>query len=585
MNSDSASALLLDEYFATGDARFLEELFRSRSEKKLKSLAERWYGDERPFARQALLGYIDDGCDRPGHRALVKALFKRAEARGDDEAMGHFLVAFDRLARRDLKKRTGWDWSTRQPTESWALEWDRAVPNRARRQGGHHASKRSKEGYFLYHPMPRFSRVTRQYLQRRAWRYFRKQSHAKTQGSAAKYGTAIRAVLALYQDEHLSRPERLIDAWGLMHALYHGSPVLLRRPKGITVADGHTLAELRPAPYCPDAWRGCRDALLDLLTTARSRTVRTFCIDRLKSEYVQELRGLPVSQLKPLLDSPHEEVQSFAVELLQAATGLELLPIKEWLALLEINNPVALPLLCTLVEKTVSPERLTLVQCIQLACSRAAPVAELGLRWAKAKRIASADDLAFLLRLTRAEAPNVRADGIDWVCQLLLLADTAKPELVRELLDARHADVRARALELLAKDARFGDNALLWTAMSESPYDDVRQALLRMLPEKEKAFDPRSLQHLWATAVLAVHRGGRARQLATNQLAERVVRKPEEADALLPILGFALRSLRAPERRTALASLSRVAFQRPALKDALSRLLPELKLVGDEVTS
>ncbi|MFP2930915.1 hypothetical protein ACLESO_38100 [Pyxidicoccus sp. 3LG] len=582
MNSDSASALLLDEYFETGDARFLEELFRNRSEKKLKALAERWSADARPFAREALLGYIDDGCDRPGHRALVKALFKRAESRGDDEAMGHFLVVFDRLARRDLKKHTGWNWATRQPTEGWALRWDRDYPVRARRQGGSAAPKRSKEGYLLFHPMPRFSRVTRQYLQRRAWRYFRRKANG---GDLTRYGNAIRPVLALYEDVHLSRPERLIDAWGLMHALYHGSPVLVRSPKGITVADGHTLAQLQPAPYRPDAWRGCRDALFGLLTTARSRTVRVFCIDLLKREYAQELRGIPFALLKPLLDSPNEEVQTFSVELLQGGTGLEMLPVKEWLALLDIDNPVALPLVCELVEKTVSPERLSLVQCLELACARAAPVAELGLRWAKAKRIASAEDLVFLLRLARAEAPNVRADAIGWVCQRLLLADTAKPELVRELLDARHADVRARAVELMAKDARFGDSAVLWTAMAESPYDDVRQALLRMLPEKEKAFTPQSLQHLWATAVLAVHRGSRARRLATAQLAERVIRKPEEVDALLPILGFALRSIRAPERRTALASLARVAFQRPALKDALSRALPELKLVGEKVTS
>ena len=582
MNSDSASALLLEEYFATGDARFLDEVFQSRSEKKLKALAERWSSDARPFARQALLGYIDDGCDRPGHRALVKGLFKRAEARGDDEAMGHFLVAFDRLARRDLKKLTGWDWATRQPTASWVLRWDASFPSRAPRQGGHAAPKRSREGYLLYKPLPRFSRVTRQYLQRRAWRYFRKKANG---GNLARYGEAIRPVLALYQDEHLSRPERLVDAWGLMHALYHGSAVLVRSPKGITVAEGHTLAQLQPAPYRPEAWRGCRDALLGLATTARSRTVRTFCIDFLKREYAQELRGLSIGLLEPLLDSPHEEVQTFSVELLQTATGLELLPMKEWLALLEIENPVALPLVCELVEKNVSPERLSLVQCIQLACARAAPVAELGLRWAKAKRIASAEDLVFLMRLTRAEAPNVRADAIDWLCQLLLLNDAAKPELVRELLDTRHGDVRARALELMAKDPRFGDSALLWTAMAESPYDDVRQALLRLLPEKEKAFAPQSLQHLWATAVLAVHRGSRARRLATAQLAERVIRKPEEVDALLPILGFALRSIRAPERRTALAALARVAFQRPALKDALARALPELKLVGDEVTS
>ena len=54
-------------------------MLSSRSDKKLLTLAERWFWDPRPFARRMLLAYIDDGCDRPNHRPLVKRLFKAAE--------------------------------------------------------------------------------------------------------------------------------------------------------------------------------------------------------------------------------------------------------------------------------------------------------------------------------------------------------------------------------------------------------------------------------------------------------------------------------------------------------------------------
>src|ERR1700760_269871 len=105
----SASSLLMDSYYEAADDRFVEEVLSSTAGKKLKALADRWYGDGRPFARRALLRYIDDGCDRPHHRPLGKGLFKLAERAGDDEAMGHFMVAFDRLVQRRLKRTSRWD--------------------------------------------------------------------------------------------------------------------------------------------------------------------------------------------------------------------------------------------------------------------------------------------------------------------------------------------------------------------------------------------------------------------------------------------------------------------------------------------
>src|SRR5688572_28438616 len=98
----AGSNLLLDEYFEAGDDRFVDEVLSVTARKKLKALGERWLRDGRPFARRTLIAYIADGCDRPHHRPLVKALFKLAEKARDDELIGHFMVAFDRLVQRKL---------------------------------------------------------------------------------------------------------------------------------------------------------------------------------------------------------------------------------------------------------------------------------------------------------------------------------------------------------------------------------------------------------------------------------------------------------------------------------------------------
>ncbi|MBI3185274.1 MAG: hypothetical protein HYZ28_24310 [Myxococcales bacterium] len=572
---------MLDELFEAGEDRFLDEVLQSRSEKKLKSFAEKWYRDGRPFARKALLRYIDDGCERPHHRPLVKAFFKLAEAAQDDEAMGHFLAAFDRLSRRDLVKRTGFDWAARQPTETFELRPDLKIPLRARRQKGRDGKpRRSPEGHQLYEPLETFTRVTRQYLQRRAFRYFRKLAKK----DPARYGKSIRAALALYQDEHLSKPERLIDAWSLMHGLYHGSKVLSRKPRGITVAEGHTLAELSPAPYAPQAWKGCPDALFELCLAAKSRTVRSFAISLLKRDEPSSLRGVPIERVRACLRSPHPEVQTFGAELLKGVSGLERLPLHEWLALLEIENPQALPLICELVEKSVAPDRLSLEQCIALACARTAPVAELGLKWARGKQLRT-EHLREMVKLGAAAAPKVRAEAVDWVCQLLLMNDEARPELVRELLDSRFPDVRARALGLMDKDTRFGESTLLWTAMAESPHDDVRQRLVASLSAREHAYEPGSLRQVWVSSLLSVHRGGKVKRAVAQQVASRIARKPEEAEKLLPLLGHALRSIRPPDRRSALACLSSAAFHRPELRAAIGKALPELRFVSEQVTA
>jgi hypothetical protein len=566
MVTAGSSSLLLDEAFAAGDERFLVELLASTSSKKLKAIADPWYGDQRPFARRMLHRYIDDGCDRPHHRPLVKTLFKLAELNDDHETMGHFLVAFDRLVKRKVSKGEVWDSRVRDVVPSVRISEDRSVPEKS----GNHDTK-----------APRFSQRTRRYLRRRAFRFFRLLGRR----DPARYGAAIRAALALYQDAHLDTPSQILDAWGLIHALYWGSEVFDRDPRGIRVAPGRSLAELVPAPYCPEAWGGALNALLELVEKAGSRTVRVFTIGLLQRDYAAVLRSVKVARIKGLLKSQHDEVQIFAAQLLQTASGIEGLTVEEWLSLLRIDNVTALPLICQMVVKHLLPARLTLAQCVELACARPAPVAEVGLRWAKQKPINGTADLLAVVGLARAEAPKVREEAITWVAELLETIKGARAEHVRELFDARHANVRALGLALFVRAERYRENMLLWAALSESPYDDVRAFLVRHLKERESIFEPETLRHVWVTILLGVHRGGKSRRAALRQIAERVARRPAEASSLLPLLGIALRSVRPSERRTALAAVGRAAFLTPRLRAAIQRELPELLLESGEVAA
>jgi hypothetical protein len=103
---------------------------------------------------------------------------------------------------------------------------------------------------------------------------------------------------------------------------------------------------------------------------------------------------------------------------------------------------------------------------------------------------------------------------------------------------------------------------------------------VRHLERWQEAVAPSTVRQLWATALLGIHRGGRVKQQVVTQVARRVAAKPEEADALIPLLGIALRSVRAPERRAGLAAVARAAYTTPALREALARQLPELHLEG-----
>lgn len=554
------------ELFDAEDEAFLQTLLHATIDRKYLPLIKNWYFDERPFARRMLLRYIDDGCDRPWHRLLVKRLLRLAERNNDDEAMSHFLVAFDRLHRRKLVQIRLVDAWGEVETRSVLRKQNPQIPERYLSRGRSHDASI-------------FSRRTRVYLQRRAFRYFRRIAGK----DPARYGRLIRETLCLYQDIHLRSAESLLDAWGLMHALYWGSPVLDRQSRGIVVREGRSMSELSAAPFCPKAWKGVFDEVWGMLKSARCRTVRVFAIQLLQKQYADQLKQLPLRQILDLLRSPHQEMQNFGVDLLIGYEDLARVPVSDWFAMLQIDNPTALSLLCDLVEEHVKPDALHLSDCVTLAKSRVARVAELGFSWIRERSFATEEELRALLPLGNAEAPSVRAQAVDFLLQELVASPHFSPEHLRELIDSKFEDVRERALALMQAEPSLRDDFLLWGALAESPYEDVRAFLIKNLEAREKSFLPETIRALWASSLLAIARGGGKKRMAVNQIANRIAKSPGEAEDLLPLLAIALRSVRAPERVSALAAISRAAFINPSLKAAIQQKLPELCFLDEVV--
>ena len=84
------------------------------------------------------------------------------------------------------------------------------------------------------------------------------------------------------------------------------------------------------------------------------------------------------------------------------------------------------------------------------------------------------------------------------------------------------------------------------------------------------------MTQVWCSVLLGVHRGGRTKAKAMTQMQSALVAQPTHADTLLPVLAVAVRSLRAPERRSALSALASMMVRQPQLHAAIQRHLPEL---------
>jgi len=123
----------------------------------------------------------------------------------------------------------------------------------------------------------------------------------------------------------------------------------------------------------------------------------------------------------------------------------------------------------------------------------------------------------------------------------------------------------------------------LWFALTESPYDDVRAAVLAHATRWHATATPATLQWVWSAAILAVHRGSKTKAGVPRAIADRVVAHPDEAEQLLPMLALALHSVRAPERAAALTALARALHRDPALAARARVHLPTLSVSAEVI--
>ncbi len=573
-------------YFRDGDSRFLDELRRIHPMPELAAFADEWSADTREWAREQQLRYLSMPWDVPGHEPVIKHLLKAAEAKQDDELMAVFLVAVDRLVRREPRLRRKFDWVARTGWDEWDLVNRRNTllkpPQRISRKSlpdwirGTSRLQPNDGVLFTYH--------TRYYLRRRVWRYFRWMGFRRP----SDYLVAISHALVLYGDDDLASGENLLDCWGLIHACFRHSDVLEQSASLVNVAAERSLTELKPAPYFPELWRSkdAFDVLWFLLQNARSRPVRIWAMELLRDEHAERVKNIPIDELLELLEHQDDEIQQFAAELLRQARGLESLPLATWLTLLELKNPLVLSVICETMTEHVRPERLSLNECLNLTMVEPTPVARLGFGYLRQRAFRTAEDREQLAQTADLRCQAIAAELTAWALPILGSGENYNRDLVLRYFDSLSQAVRDAAWTWLLDESNSArtkavTDPVLWVRLLETPFDDVRLRVVDALETRHQNASARpandALEPLWTSVLLGVHRGGRQKLKAIRQLTAAISKKPAQADSLLPVLAVALRSIRRPEMREALSAVVTLASAFPALHDALSRELPELE--------
>ena len=575
------SLLLVEEYFEREDGRFLPTIRNPFPPAPLQSFAQKWRADPRPWARQQILAYLDLPLNCAGHNPLVKRLFKHAETISDHELMGAFLVAFDRLIRRVRKTRSHWDWNPQTRKSSMWTEEVLKQPRDVISLPRVHKARNPRTGQPIEVPVPSvtpklgklFSFRTRKYLRRRVWRYFRRLGYQKP----GEYIPAVAAALCRYRDDDLNTGENLLDSWSLLHACFHESPVLEFRPSAVELKG--SLADLKAAPRFQKLWQAPEAVLplLDLLIDAQSRCVRNWAHQLLEQYHRPRLESLSVEVLLKLLEHDDEEVQQFGAELLSRIQGIERWPISTWLKLLETRNHGALAVICEAMKKTVARQRLSLPQILEIATAQATPVARLGLDLLRQREITTAEDRQLLAAAGKAQCAATGEELARLVLNLVGREESYEPDVVLSLFDSLLRELRVAALDWLRESKAGQQDSVLWCRLLETPFDELRLGLIDMLQRRSTlpGVNREDLTPVWTSVLLGVHRGGRQKPKAVQQVAQAIMDKPELADRLLPVLSAAVRSIRGPEVRAGLAAFATILDQRPELAGSIRKFVPE----------
>jgi hypothetical protein len=576
--NERGQMLLAEEYFASENPEFLATLRKASQPKSLAALAGRWKKDPRPWARAQIFAYLAQPLNCPGHQPVVKHLFKQAEESADHEMMAAFLVAFDRQVRREVRTHRRWDRDTRTVVEEERLFTPRdVIPIKTDRDARNPMTGAAMSVAVRVRGNAKLFRYrTRYYLRRRVWRYFRRFGHREP----LAYISVIAGALAAYEDADLQRGENILDSWALMHVCFAGHEALEFTATHVRLKDGRTLGELAPAPQFPEAWKKpeAPPILLGLVTRARSRLVRLWSMQSFQRDHAGYT--VPVEDLAAMLEHQEADVQQFASKLLESSPVLATLPVASWLKLLRTKNDEALQRICDAFAKNVSSNRLDLAQCVELACVRPVPVARLGQGYLKEREVATPADREQVTMLANAKCAAVSGELTTWALGILGKPGNYSCDQAIRFFDSALAESRTAAWTWLVAGSPALSDAALWSRLAETPYDDLRLRVIDFLQRQLTlpGADADQLENIWRSVLLGVHRGGRQKTRAVQQIARAIVSNPARVDTLLPVLAVAVRSVRGPEARAGLAAIISVVEAQPQIGAAVRRLLPELKL-------
>lgn len=571
--------LLVEECYTAEDTRFVEHLRGVSEPQALASLSTRWTQDPRPWARAQMFRYLAEPFDRPGHALLIKRLFKHAEKTADAELMGAFLAAFDCLVRRVRRKSAHWDMGSRSFYTIEELATPRNTFRPPQMQWNPKTRKDEKT------PMPArptdrsFLYRTRYYLQRRAWRWFRRLGFQ----NAAAYVPAVAGALARYRDEDFQKGENYLDSWGFMHVCFGTHTAVEFSTFRAGFREGSGLADLSPAPAFPALWfsaEGAR-AAVGLAISAGARAVRLWAVRLLALPGMNLAATLQHADLQRLLAAEDEEIQTAAIALLRQAPDVARWTVPQWLALLEIPAPAVADAVSALMQEHVHPDRLTPEQSMELACARPVSLARMGLNLLREKPLGREQTLALLPRAADARCEAVAGDLASLCLDRIAAAEeTFDREPLSRFFDSLNAATRLAAWTWLCAHRGHAawDDPVLWSRLTETPFDDLRLRLVDELARRAAmpGNGAADFAPVWTSVLLGVHRGSRQKPKAAQQIAAAIHGDHARADTLLPVLAVAVRSLRAPEQRAGLAAVASLMDAEP-LTAAVQRHLPEVQ--------
>ena len=579
------SSLMLEECFVAADQRFLDEWVRFNHSEFLARFLERWLADPRPWARQQILQYLRQDLNLPGHEVVFKRMCRHFCNVGDHELLAHFIVAFDRLVRRSRIVRLDWNPQSRQFDREELLF---AKPNKTIQNETGRTTEWGIGKFKRTVPLPDrinknanrlFNHRTRNHLRRRIWRYFRWLSYR----DADAYASAMTTAIIEYRDADFAAGENIIDNWSLMHVCYFHSDMLQFSASHTNLLSGCSLADLTAAPYQPEIWQRPEAAgsLIDILLSAHSVLARVWAIELLQRDHSDAIVRTDIPLLMQLLSHTDPRVQEFAAEVFRQHQGLANLAATKWLELLERCDHAHLPMICESMKKHVSAARLGTPQLIQLTLARAVPVSELGFHLLKSRHNEQPLTVDEITSLSRLQCESTTSE-ISMFALSLLDSDLYQTDHVMEFFDSLSQSMRSAAMDWLEPSASRGHNdPVLWARLIETPFDDTRLRIVECLHRRTQlpGTETDSLAPVWCAVVLGVHRGGRSKLKAIKQMQSAILQRPARAAELLPVLAVAVRSLRAPERRGALAALAAIVLQNNELQVEIQRLLPELQWI------